>query len=85
MNNRIIVSGPSTARRAFRNMLKALDMPSTKTGSVEVIYLDFARAAEMKPIVEGMLQSDIFLRLAGKPQLKPRARLKLPTRCKLTS
>jgi len=65
MNNRIIVSGPSTARRAFKTMLKTLDQPSAKTGSVEVIYLDFARAAEMKPIVEGMLQSDIFLRLAG--------------------
>ena len=65
MNNRVIVSGPSTARRAFRAMLATLDQPSTKTGSVEVIYLDFARAAEMKPIVEGMLQSDIFLRLAG--------------------
>jgi len=65
MNNRIIVSGPSTARRAFKAMLRTLDQPSTKTGSVEVIYLNFARAAEMKPIVEGMLQSDIFLRLAG--------------------
>ena len=65
MNNRVIVSGPSTARRAFRNMLRALDMPSTKTGSVEVIYLNFSRASEMKPIIEGMLQSDIFLRLAG--------------------
>jgi general secretion pathway protein D len=65
MNNRIIVSGPSTARRAFKAMLKTLDQRSAKTGSVEVIYLDFARAAEMKPIVEGMLQSDIFLRLAG--------------------
>jgi len=65
MNNRIIVSGPSTARRAFRTMLQTLDQESTKTGSVEVIYLDFARAAEIKPIVEGMLRSDIFLRLAG--------------------
>jgi len=65
MNNRIIVSGPSTARRAFKAMLKTLDQRSAKTGSVEVIYLNFARAAEMKPIVEGMLQSDIFLRLAG--------------------
>jgi general secretion pathway protein D len=65
MNNRIIVSGPSTARRAFKAMLRTLDQKSAKTGSVEVIYLDFARAAEMKPIVEGMLQSDIFLRLAG--------------------
>ena len=65
MNNRIIVSGPSTARRAFKAMLQTLDQRSNKAGSVEVIYLNFARAAEMKPIVEGMLQSDIFLRLAG--------------------
>ena len=76
MNNRVIVSGPSTARRAFRNMLRTLDMPSTKTGSVEVIYLDFARAAEMKPIVEGMLQSDIFLRLAGEASADAKGKTK---------
>ena len=64
MNNRVIVSGPGAARRAFKTMLKTLDQPSTKKGSVEVIYLDYSRAAEMKPIVEGMLQSDIFLQLA---------------------
>ena len=65
MNNRVIVSGPSAARQAFKTMLKTLDQPSTKKGRVEVIYLDYARAAEMKPIVEGMLQSDVFLQLAG--------------------
>ena len=65
MNNRVIVSGPSAARRAFKAMLKTLDQPSTKKGSVEVIYLDYSRAAEMKPIVEGMLKSDVFLQLAG--------------------
>ncbi len=65
MNNRVIVSGPASARRAFKAMLQALDQPSTKKGSVEVIYLDYSRAAEMKPIVEGMLQSDVFLQLAG--------------------
>jgi general secretion pathway protein D len=65
MNNRVIVSGPGAARRAFKTMLKTLDQPLTKKGSVEVIYLDYSRAAEMKPIVEGMLQSDIFLQLAG--------------------
>ena len=65
MNNRVIVSGPASARRAFKAMLEALDQPSTKKGSVEVIYLDYSRAAEMKPIVEGMLQSDVFLQLAG--------------------
>jgi len=65
MNNRVIVSGPSSARRAFKIMLQTLDQPSTKKGSVEVIYLNYSRAVEMKPIVEGMLQSDIFLQLAG--------------------
>ena len=65
MNNRVIVSGPSAARRAFKAMLKTLDQPSTKKGSVDVIYLDYSRAAEMKPIVEGMLKSDVFLQLAG--------------------
>lgn len=65
LNNRVIVSGSGIARTAFKNMLKALDLPSTKKGGVEVIYLDYARASEMKPIIESMLKSDVFLRLAG--------------------
>jgi general secretion pathway protein D len=65
LNNRVIVSGPSMARSAFRNMLKLLDLPSTKKGNLEVIYLDYSRASEIKPIIDGMLGSDIFLRLAG--------------------
>ena len=65
LNNRVIVSGPSMARASFKAMLKTLDLPSVKKGSVEVVYLNYSRAEEMKPIVEGMLQSDIFLRLAG--------------------
>ncbi len=70
LNNRVIVSGPSVARVTFKTMLKTLDLPSTKKGSVEVIYLNYSRAAEMKPIVEGMLQSEIFLRLAGEAGTK---------------
>ncbi|MDG1165933.1 MAG: type II secretion system secretin GspD [Porticoccaceae bacterium] len=74
LNNRVIVSGPSIARMSFKTMLKSLDLPSTKKGSVEVIYLDYSRALEMKPIVEGMLQSDIFLRLAGEAGAKDKAK-----------
>ena len=65
LNNRIIVSGPGIARSAFKVMLQSLDVPSTKQGSVEVIYLDYLRAAEIKTVIDGMLQSDTFLRLAG--------------------
>ena len=74
MNNRVIISGPSAARRAFKAMLKTLDQPSTKKGSVEVIYLDYSRAAEIKPIIEGMLQSDIFLQLAGEASADKKAK-----------
>ena len=65
LNNRVIISGPGIARSAFKNMLKSLDIPSTKKGGVEVIYLDYSRAVEIKPIVDGMLKSEVFLRLAG--------------------
>jgi len=65
LNNRVIISGPGIARSAFKNMLKSLDIPSTKKGGVEVIYLDYSRAVEIKPIIDGMLKSEVFLRLAG--------------------
>ena len=74
LNNRIIVSGPGVARTAFKGMLEALDVPMSKKGSVEVIYLNYSRAAELKPVIEGMLQSEIFLRLAGESGGKDRAK-----------
>lgn len=74
LNNRIIVSGPGVARTAFKGMLAALDIPMSKKGSVEVIYLNYSRAAELKPVVEGMLQSDIFLRLAGESASKDKSK-----------
>ena len=73
LNNRIIVSGPGVARTAFKGMLEALDVPVGKKGSVEVIYLNYSRAAELKPVIEGMLQSDIFLRLAGESASKDKS------------
>lgn len=74
LNNRIIVSGPGVARTAFKGMLEALDVPVGKKGSVEVIYLNYSRAAELKPVIEGMLQSDIFLRLAGESASKDKGK-----------
>ena len=65
LNNRLIVSGPSAVRSEFRNMLRTLDVPTTRAGGVEVIYLDYARAVDLKPVIEGMLSSDMFLLVAG--------------------
>ena len=65
LNNRVIVSGPGIARKSFIDLLKSLDIPATKQSGVAVIPLDFSRAAGLKPIIDGMLSSDVFLRLAG--------------------
>ena len=66
-NNRVIVSGSRPYRAGFRKFVKELDVPTTSTqqGGVEVIYLDYAAAEEIQPILEGMLQSETFLQLAG--------------------
>jgi len=64
-NNRVIVSGSRTARASFRTFVQELDVPTTEQGGVEVIYLDYSSAEEIKPILDGMLASDTFLRLAG--------------------
>ena len=70
LNNRVIVSGPGSARTAFKTMLQALDVPLSKKGSVEVIYLNYSRASELKPVLDGLLTSDILLRLAGETTSK---------------
>ncbi len=65
LNNRVIVDGPERVRAAFKDLLRSLDVPSTKEGGIEVIYLDYARAEDIKTVIEGMLDSEMFLRLAG--------------------
>jgi general secretion pathway protein D len=70
LNNRVIVSGPGSARSAFKTMLRSLDVPLSKKGSVEVIYLNYSRASELKSVLDGLLTSDILLRLAGETTSK---------------
>jgi len=64
-NNRVIVGGPRTGRAAFRQMLTSLDVPTSQQSGVEVIYLDFSKAEDIKPILDGMLESETFLKSAG--------------------
>lgn len=64
-NNRIIVGGPRTGRAAFRQMLKSLDVPTSQQSGVEVIYLDYSKAEDIKIILDGMLESETFLKSAG--------------------
>jgi general secretion pathway protein D len=65
LNNRVIISGPGAARSAFKNMLLTIDVPTTRQGGVEVIFLNYAKAQDLKVIIDGMLQSTTFLLVAG--------------------
>jgi|TARA_B110000483_G_scaffold226488_1_gene287267 general secretion pathway protein D len=64
-NNRVIVGGSRIGRLSFRQMLEALDVPSTRGGGIEVIYLNYSDALAVKTMLDSMLQSQTFLRLAG--------------------
>ncbi|PCJ42761.1 MAG: type II secretion system protein GspD [SAR86 cluster bacterium] len=65
LNNRIIISGPSTLRASFRNMLRVLDIPNERESGVEVINLNYAKAINLKPILDSIMQSETFLMSAG--------------------
>ena len=65
LNNRVIISGPASLRTTFRNMLRALDVQTERESGVAVINLNYARAANLKPILDSMMQSETFLRSAG--------------------
>jgi len=66
--NRLIISGPRLTRTAFRNMVTSLDIASTRNAGVDVIYLDYSKAAQLKPVLDGLMASDSFLQLAGQIQ-----------------
>ena len=65
LNNRVIISGPAPLRNSFRNMLRTLDVPTERESGVEVIHLNYAKAINLKPILDSMMQSSTFLLTAG--------------------
>ena len=65
LNNRVIISGQATLRTTFRNMLRTLDVPNQRESGVAVINLNYAKASNLKPILDSMMQSETFLMSAG--------------------
>lgn len=64
-NNRLILSGPSRSRAPIRALLTQLDVPNENEGGLDVIYLHYAQAENMQPLLEKILSSRSFLRMAG--------------------
>jgi general secretion pathway protein D len=64
-NNRLILSGPLRSRAPIRALLTQLDVPNENEGGLDVIYLHYAQAENMQPLLEKILSSSSFLRMAG--------------------
>jgi general secretion pathway protein D len=53
--NRLILKGEKSARARIRKLVKELDKPSTKSGTIQVIYLQHADAVKIAEIITGLL------------------------------
>ena len=54
-SNTLILSGPKERRLKVRAIVAHLDTPLGDDGNTQVIYLNYARATDLVPILEGML------------------------------
>lgn len=55
--NAVIVSGDEMSRQRIKGVVENLDRPQTKNANLKVIYLSYAKAADVAKVLTGMLQS----------------------------
>ncbi len=53
--NSILVSGEQVQIRRLRALIEQLDTPLTQDGNVNVVYLQYARAEELAPLLNGIV------------------------------
>lgn len=58
--NRLILSASKGVRLAVRALIADLDTPVSSEGSVRVVYLRFAKAENLSPVLEGLVSSEGF-------------------------
>ena len=63
--NRIIVSGPRSSREQMRKLVEELDTATSDNSGIDVVYLNYAEAENIQPVLEAMLKSKAFLKLSG--------------------
>ncbi len=55
--NAVIVSGDEMSRLRIRGVVESLDRPQARNANLKVIYLSYAKAADVAKVLSGMLQS----------------------------
>ena len=67
-SNSILIGGDKSERQKLLDIISQLDMPLTEDGATQVVYLNYASAENLAPILEGYAQqSDAANRPAGQP------------------
>lgn len=60
-SNRIILSGDKNARLAMRALIAELDVPISQDGHVQVVYLQYAKAADLVPLLQQLASNEALL------------------------
>ncbi len=63
--NQLIVSGPQAARLQLRALVAQLDQPVARNGQVDVVYLHYASAKAVAPLLQKLAGSRTFQRAAA--------------------
>ncbi|MFI2809996.1 MULTISPECIES: type II secretion system secretin GspD [Microbulbifer] len=53
-SNSVLLTGDPVTRQQLKNVIMRLDQPLEGDGNTAVIYVQYAKAADLKPILEGM-------------------------------
>lgn len=56
-SNSVLLSGDAVKRNQIRNLIRQMDTPLTGTGNTRVVYLQYADAKELVPILKSLAQS----------------------------
>lgn len=62
-SNRIVLSGEKDKRMQIRALLAELDIPVNANGRLEVVYLRYAKAADMLPVLQDIAENTALLSL----------------------
>lgn len=55
--NAVIISGDEMSRQRIKGVVESLDRPQTKNSNTRVVYLKYAKAADVAKVLSAMLQS----------------------------
>ena len=59
-SNRLIVSGSRSGRSSLRQLIEQIDVEQENSGALDVIYLNYAEADQVKPLLDTMISSSVF-------------------------